>query len=86
MKELIYICDDNIRCDNFLSSKVLELSRTSIQKLIKDNLVFVNGKNVKPNFVLKIGDEISIIIPEKKETEIMSEDIKLDIVEVPMPS
>ena len=80
MKELIYICDDNIRCDNFLSSKILELSRTSIQKLIKDNLVFVNGKNVKPNFVLKIGDEISIIIPEKKETEIMSEDIKLDIV------
>lgn len=80
MTELKYICDKEIRCDAFLSLKISDLSRTSIQKLIKENLVLVNGKNVKPNIILKIGDEIFVSIPEKKETKLIAEDIKLDIV------
>lgn len=80
MTELKYICDKEIRCDAFLSLKISDLSRTSIQKLIKKNLVLVNGKNVKPNVILKIGDEIFVSIPEKKETKLIAEDIKLDIV------
>ena len=67
MTELNYICDKKIRCDVFLSEKISNLSRTSIQKLIKEKFVFVNGKNIKPNIILDIGDEISVSIPEKKE-------------------
>ena len=66
MTELKYISDKKIRCDVFLSEQISNLSRTSIQKLIKEKLVFVNGKNIKPNVILEIGDEITVSIPEKK--------------------
>ena len=80
MTELKYISDKKIRCDVFLSEKISNLSRTSIQKLIKEKLVFVNGKNIKPNVILEIGDEITVSIPEKKEITLVAEDIDLDIV------
>ena len=80
MTELNYICDKKVRCDVFLSEKISNLSRTSIQKLIKEKFVFVNGKNIKPNVILDIGDEISVSIPEKKETKLVAEEIDLDIV------
>lgn len=80
MKELKFISDKEIRCDVFLSSKISDLSRTAIQKLIKENLIFVNGKNVKPNVILEIGDEIIISIPQKKKVELVAEDIDLDII------
>lgn len=80
MKELKFISDKKIRCDVFLSSKISDLSRTAIQKLIKENLIFVNGKNVKPNVILEIGDEIIISIPQKKKIELVAEDIDLDII------
>ena len=80
MTELNYICDKKVRCDVFLSEKISNLSRTSIQKLIKEKFVFVNGKNIKPNIILNIGDEISVSIPEKKETKLVAEEIDLDII------
>ena len=80
MAELKYISDKKIRCDVFLSEKISNLSRTSIQKLIKEKLVFVNGKNIKPNVILEIGDEITVSIPDKKEMTLVAEDIALDIV------
>ena len=80
MTELKYISDKKIRCDVFLSEKISNLSRTSIQKLIKGKLVFVNGKNIKPNVILEIGDEITVSIPDKKEITLVAEDIALDIV------
>lgn len=80
MAELKYISDKKIRCDVFLSEKISNLSRTSIQKLIKGKLVFVNGKNIKPNVILEIGDEITVSIPDKKEMTLVAEDIALDIV------
>ena len=80
MTELNYICDKKVRCDVFLSEKISNLSRTSIQKLIKEKFVFVNGKNIKPNVILDIGDEISVSIPEKKETKLVAEEIDLDIL------
>ena len=80
MTELKYISDKKIRCDVFLSEKISNLSRTSIQKLIKEKLVFVNGKNIKPNVILEIGDEIRVFIPDKKEITLVAEDIALDIV------
>ncbi|MBF1307242.1 RluA family pseudouridine synthase [Parvimonas micra] len=80
MIELKYISDKKIRCDVFLSEKISNLSRTSIQKLIKEKLVFVNGKNIKPNVILEIGDEITVSIPDKKEITLVAEDIALNIV------
>ncbi|MBE7023912.1 MAG: RluA family pseudouridine synthase [Ruminococcaceae bacterium] len=68
------------RLDAYLAEKVPELTRSRIQKLILDGFVTVNGKCVKSNYKLREKDEISVEIPEPKETEIAAEEIPLDIV------
>lgn len=69
------------RIDIFLANSVENATRTRIQKLIKSNLVTVNNKFVKPNYLISPGDKIEITIPvtpRPEETE--PEDIPLDIV------
>ena len=52
------IVDDNegLRIDSYLSEK-LELSRSKVQKLIKENKVMVNGKNVS-NAIYSLCEKI----------------------------
>ena len=40
----------------------------------------MNGRCVKPNYKLKLNDEINITLPEPKEADIKAENIPLDIV------
>ena len=68
------------RIDKFLSCRLEEVSRSYIQKLIKEGHVSVNGQSVKANYKLGAGDEISVEIPEAKEPDILPEDIPLDIL------
>lgn len=68
------------RIDKFLSCRLEEVSRSYIQKLIKEGHVSVNGKPVKANYKLGAGDKISVEIPEAKEPDIFPEDIPLDIL------
>ena len=68
------------RIDKFLSCRLEEVSRSYIQKLIKEGHVSVNGKPVKANYKLGAGDEISVEIQEAKEPDILPEDIPLDIL------
>lgn len=70
----------NVRIDKYLSEQLEEQSRSYIQKLIKDEAVLVNGKVVKANYKVQVGDELTIQIPELKEPDILPEDIPLDIL------
>ena len=78
-KFLIYDGQDSERIDKFLANELDDLSRSSIQMLIKDKYVLVNEEVVKSNFLLKNGDEISITIPDPVNDEILAEDIPLDV-------
>lgn len=72
--------DDNERLDYYLSTELNEVSRTYIQKLIKERLVEVNGVEKKPSYLVKEGDKIIVNLPKPKELEIIPEDIPLDII------
>ena len=62
-------------------SKDLEnLSRSYLQKLLKDGDIRVNGKPVKANYKVTEGDEIQVCIPEPENPDILPEDIPLDIL------
>ena len=57
-----------------------EQSRSFFQKLIRDGFVTVNHIIVKVNYRLKTGDVIEIDIPDAVPTEIVPENIPLDIL------
>lgn len=71
---------DGIRIDAWLADKLKEYSRSYLQKLIEQDLVYVNGNKIKTKYKLKTGDEISINIPEPVKLEIVPENIPLDIL------
>ncbi len=78
---IINVEDDfNIRIDKWLSDHVDNLSRSYIQNLIDNQNISVNSKPVKSNYKVSEDDEISIILPDNIEPEIIAEDIPLDIV------
>ena len=69
-----------IRIDRYLSEMNEELSRSYIQKLLKEQEITVNGSAVKANYKVQEGDEISVAVPDIKEPDILPEDIPLDIL------
>ncbi len=69
------------RLDRFLNEQEPALTRSFVQKLIKEGHVFVNGKKaLRPGQGLKEGDEIIVSMPSMKEIGLLAEDIPLDIV------
>jgi len=72
--------DLNKRLDKYLVDRVPFLSRTSIQRLVREEAVTVNGRIPKPSTNLRKGDEIIAILPPPPSTEIPAEDIPLDVL------
>ena len=68
---------NDIRLDNFLTD-VLDVSRSQVTKMIKAKEVLVNGKSVKPGFMLKENDVV--IVNHVDEDGIKPEKMALDIV------
>lgn len=68
------------RIDRYLTEMLPEQSRSFFQKLIRDGFVIVNHIIVKVNYRLKTGDVIEIDTPDAVPTEIVPENIPLDIL------
>lgn len=69
------------RIDKFLVyASELNLSRSYIQKLIREQNIIVNELPVKANYKAKTDDTIRIIIPEDTDIPLEPQNIPLDIV------
>ena len=80
-KEIILVSDEeNQRIDVFISQKLNDISRNSVQKLIIDKNITVNEKEIKANYKVKIKDKIKIIIPPPEMLDVEAENIPLEIV------
>jgi len=81
MKEIKLISEErDIRIDTYISSKLEDLSRSAVQKLIEDENIKVNNKIVNKNYKLKLNDEINILMPKPQVLDVIAEDIALDVV------
>ena len=74
-----------MRLDLFLVDYALAnnlgLSRTNIQKLIHGGKIFLNGQAAtKPHQKLAPDDQLQVFLPEQEKTQILPEEIPLDIV------
>lgn len=70
------------RLDRFLISVTDGVSRTYLQKLIRDGAVTVNDKvSRQPSFPLRTGDQVRLTFPESRPLDsLQSENIPLDIL------
>ena len=71
---------EDLRIDRYLSEACEELSRSYIQKLLKNQDVLVNGGPVKASYKVAAGDQIEVDVPEAVEPEIVAEEMDLDIL------
>lgn len=72
--------EEGDRLDVYLSSQLGDMSRSYIQKIIKDKKVKVNGKEEKAKYLVKEDDKVIIEIPAPKLLEVLPQDIPIDIV------
>ena len=81
-KEEYKVSEDlaGIRLDKAISKRNTDFSRMTIQRLIDEEKIFVNGKKTKSSYKLNLNDIITIIKEEPKEVEIKPENIPLDVV------
>lgn len=70
----------DLRLDVFLKQNIEEISRTYIQKLIKDGYANVNGTVPKTNYKVNSGDKVCLNVPETEEPDIVAQEMPLDIV------
>lgn len=68
------------RIDKCITSYMADLSRSYIQKVIRDGNVFVNDAAVRSNYRVKVDDRVRFVIPDSVEPDIPAQDIPLDIL------
>lgn len=68
------------RLDKYLHGRFPRLSRTLIQRLIKQGIITVNGHPTKASYEPDAGDVVLMTIPPPEPTEIAGEDIPLDVI------
>ena len=68
------------RIDKCISNYVETLSRSYIQKIIKEGKAYINDAPVKSNYKVRVDDKVQFTIPDCEELDIPPQDIPLDII------
>ncbi len=68
------------RLDVWLASRCPDLSRARVQKLIREGRVRIGGAAAKPAARVRPGDVVVIEIPAPEPSEVLPEDIPLDVL------
>ena len=83
MKISVSSSDELKRLDSFLSQRLVQFSRTNIQKMISNGSILVNKKNVKKNFRLTYSDQIEVDLSkniDEKKFSLKKWDYPLEIL------
>ena len=72
--------DADDRIDKYLADTIDNLSRSYIQKIIENGGVTLNSNRVKAKTLIKEGDCVELLLPEKVIPEIEAENIPIDIL------
>ncbi|NOG54805.1 MAG: RluA family pseudouridine synthase [Planctomycetes bacterium] len=68
------------RLDKYLQDRIPFMSRTQLQRLIKEKAVEVNGRCPKASTVLRLDDEVVVTVPPPPTKEIQPDDIPLTVL------
>jgi 23S rRNA pseudouridine1911/1915/1917 synthase len=87
-----FVVDENyagFRLDHYLKRQIPRLSRTKLQAIIRDQLLPVRGRRLKPSSAVALGDEIVIRRPARPEPpcprtfEVLHEDAHMLVIDKP---
>lgn len=76
----IFQDDAGERIDVFLSENCEEISRSYIKKLIDNGNILLNEKTTRSGYFLKVGDLITMQIPDPIDMNLQPQNIPLNIV------
>lgn len=80
-QEYIVLAENSgLRIDKFLTESCPDYTRSFLQKLLKSELVEVDGKPVKSSYKVSAGETVSFEVPKAVEAEIAAEEMPLDIL------
>ena len=68
------------RIDTFLSRQIADLTRSQLKKLITEDEVLVDGKTVRPSYLVDPGESIEVNIPKLPPIKAEPEDIPLSVI------
>lgn len=77
--ENLKVDKENVRIDAYLASKQ-NISRVTIQRLLENGKIKVNGKNVKASYKVQLNDFIEIEKEKPIEINIKPQDIPVEIL------
>jgi 23S rRNA pseudouridine1911/1915/1917 synthase len=70
-----------LRIDKYLATRMEKTSRTRLQNAANAGNILVNNATVKPNYKVKPGDIVQIVLPNPpREIELIPENIPINIV------
>jgi 23S rRNA pseudouridine1911/1915/1917 synthase len=76
----LQVTEPGIRLDKYLAGKYPELSRSVLQKLIRQGFILVNDLATKPSQKLNAGDRIFVEFPAPEKVALEAEPIPVDII------
>lgn len=81
IKNITVLDSDNLdRIDKYLTKVLKDISRSTIQTLIDEDYIQVNGLSVKTSYKVKVNDLIEIFETELESKEITASNIPLDVI------
>lgn len=81
-RKVLLVAEEEVdrRLDIYLVEEYKDLSRSYIQKLIKEGHIRVNGGLKKANYLVRPGDRLEVNLPQEEKLHIGAENIEIDIV------
>ena len=78
--KILQVTESGVRLDKYLAREYPELSRSVLQKLIKQGCILVNDFAAKPSQKLNIGDRIYVALPPPEKISLAAEPIPVDVI------
>jgi 23S rRNA pseudouridine1911/1915/1917 synthase len=78
--EILVESNPGARIDAFLAARLTDLSRSRIQTLIREQFIQINGHPAKPRDAVKLGDRITVVLPEAVPLHNEAQDLALEIL------
>ena len=68
------------RLDLYITARLPRLSRTQVQRMIKEGAVLLNGSRTKPSYEISGNEIISVVAPPPPVRELLPEYMPLDVL------